>query len=348
VTAAAVVPLGTARAEAAVTRTTIVRLCGDLQADAATSADGLVRGFVNGSGSGCTRRIWYFRGSGSSWFHLRTPYVGAVVATANDTTGTYVLFSNSLGLHVGKFTSAGVFRPTVRLSRITTTVGGDIVATGGRWWAVWPEPVGQFGTDELFQSKTIGADVSRQRITRNALPDILPSLTLPSGRPTLVWQRNDSPVEPDNTDVIKATFVNGRWSPVALLTRGQFNSEPAVSSSGRRIDIGWIRDSAASIAESTGGRYSVHVFPRPEDGQAVSPRVGTRGSTAYLGWIAAGGVDESILLATRRSGTWSTRTINVVGPAGAGQQRLDAIAPSARGVRVVFSVARTLFATTIQ
>ena len=349
VVAAMLVPLGPSPAGAAVTRATVVRLCGELQADAAVGTDGLVRGFANGSGTGCTRRIWYFRGTAGSWFRLRTPYVGAVTAAATDTTGTYVLFTNTAGLYVGKFTSAGVFQRAVRLSRIRTTVGGDIAARGGRWWAVWPEPVGPFDTDELFQARTIGTVVSRQRITRNAVPDILPSLTLPaSGRPVLVWQRNDAPVEPDNTDVMKATFANGAWSPVALLTRGQFNSEPAVASSSGRVGIGWIRDSAPGFAESTGSRYAVHLFPRPEEGQAVNPRVALEGTTAYLGWIAVGGVDESILLASRQRGTWSTRFINVVGPAGSGTQRLHAVAPSARGVHVLYSVARTLYATTIR
>ena len=77
-----------------------------------------------------------------TWRHAPSPYAGLVLAATDDATGTYVLFANSTGIHVGKRTRpSGAFENPVRLSGNGTSGAalpqGDIVALAGGYWAVW-------------------------------------------------------------------------------------------------------------------------------------------------------------------------------------------------------------------
>ena len=182
-----------------------------ISADLTQDATGRSVGFVNLWGSACNSAqvITYVAGSGSSWSRQTTPYRGFPVATARDTTATYLLYVAypGLALKVAKRTTAGAYSASTTLS---TTVGpdgslltGDIVASGGRWWAVWREHVAaggaagdEFDQTDLFQAYTFGGTLhGRQRITTNPLWDGAPALAIRPGSTypvKLVWTRGGS------------------------------------------------------------------------------------------------------------------------------------------------------------
>jgi hypothetical protein len=150
--------------------------------DQAQDASGATHGFSDLWGTGCNESfaIRYFQGSGTSWTVETTPYRGFVVAVAWDTTGTYLLYIDStLRLRISKRQANGTY---IQGRLLSTTMGpdgslaqGDVVATGGRWWATWREHIGpgggpgdEFDQTELFQAYTIGGTFSpRERVTTN-------------------------------------------------------------------------------------------------------------------------------------------------------------------------------------
>jgi hypothetical protein len=333
-----------------ITPVPVLTLCGTLDADANRGSDGRVRGFASGAGEGCDTTISFFRGAGSTWTHVRTPYHGRVLGSAVDGTGTYLLYLATDGVRLGKRTSGGAFRTSRLLSRSGTDgVSGDIAARGGRWWAVWSEPVGRFDAQELFQAKTYGTDVTRQRLTHSdTFPDIIPRLTLRPRGATLVWQRYDAPVEPESSDIWQGTSRDGAWTFKPFLTLGRFNETPDIASTAGRVAVGWIRDRASRYAESTGGPFHVTVFPRPEAESSVQPKVSVAGSRAYLGWIEVGDEFEPLVLATRRGGVWDRQVVTGVGPAGSGRQKLHAVAGAPDRATVLFSGDPTLRAATVR
>ncbi|MDP9496640.1 MAG: hypothetical protein M3P46_03065, partial [Actinomycetota bacterium] len=325
--------------------------CAPVHADVSRSSDGLLRRFASAPGDGCSSRITYLRGLGDSWTRIATPYAGTVLASARDDTGTYVLYRTSYTLRLGKYTAAGEFLPSRRLSYASgDAVAGDLVARGGEWWAVWTEPVGSFETGELFQAKTVGADVSRQRLTTNALPDLWPRITLqPSGRATMVWQRNDAPAEPDSSDVHRGTSTGGAWTFTRLLYGGYHNTQPSIASSSSSVLIGWIRDGLPYTAESTGGAYALRAHPRPDQQTPLRPEVAVAGSSLHLAYLVVGeeAPDEQVLVRSRVEGVWRTRTAATVGPAGAGQLLLHAVTGTATRARVLYSTGPRLWQSTV-
>jgi hypothetical protein len=109
----------------------------------------VTHGFSGLWGSGCNESfvISYHEGSGTTWSLEATPYRGFVVATAWDTTGSYLLYMDrALKLRITKRLTSGTY---IQGRLLSTNLGpdgslaqGDVVATGGRWWAVWREHVG--------------------------------------------------------------------------------------------------------------------------------------------------------------------------------------------------------------
>ena len=80
--------------------------------------DGVVRGFVNFTGTSCDNdAIWYFGGRGSSWVFEETPYRGRVLGS-DQYSASYVLFSNGTGIHLGKrgFATGDYLTPARQLS----------------------------------------------------------------------------------------------------------------------------------------------------------------------------------------------------------------------------------------
>ncbi len=117
---------------------------------------------------------------------------------------------------------------------------GDVVATGGRWWAVWREhvapgggPGDEFDQTELFQAYTVGGTyVPRERITTNSSWDSAPALALTPATTfpvRLVWARGGSDFEAAESDLRRALGdAGGGWISTTLATAGFLNFWPDV------------------------------------------------------------------------------------------------------------------------
>lgn len=274
-------------------------------ADAALGAGGLTRGFVTYNGPGCPSQIWYFEGSGTSWTHQLSPYRGIVLGVAVDGTDTYLLYAAGDGTRITKRTAAG-FTPGRRLSGFGLGSAippmGDVIATGGTWWAVWREPVGpggEFAQLDLFQAKTYGTDLNRQRITSSPLDDSAPSLAKrPGGGAVLAWERNDG-ARGETSDIRIGTSADGAWSSRPFATLGSLNTQPDVFTAGVSTYVTWLRDGHAVEADNTGGAFASHTFATAA---GFRPRVAASGGTAFVAWSTPG---ERTFFAERVGGTWS-------------------------------------------
>jgi hypothetical protein len=275
-------------------------------ADAALGSDGLTRGFATYNGSGCDFEIWYFQGSGSSWTRQLSPYRGVVLGVAVDGHDAYLLYAASDGVRITKRTAAGGFTAGHRLS--TFGLGGaieprgDAIASGGTWWAVWDEPVGpggEFAQTELFQAKTYGTDLARQRITVNTLSDSAPSLAKrPGGGAVLAWERNDGEAG-QVSDVWIASSVNGAWTSRPLATGGNLNTQPDLFTAGAATFIAWTRDGRAVEADNTSGEFRSHTFVTLA---SFRPRVAVSLGKVFLIWTTPG---TRTFFAERVAGAWS-------------------------------------------
>jgi hypothetical protein len=274
-------------------------------ADAALGSDGLTRGFVTYNGPGCASEIWYFQGSGSSWSRQLSPYRGVVLGVAVDGVDTYLLYVASDGVRITKRTAAG-FTPGRRLSTVGTGGAveprGDVIATGGTWWAVWHEPVGpggEFAQFELFQAKTYGTDLGRQRITTNPLWDSDASLAKrPGGGAVLAWERNDGP-RGETSDIRVATSADGAWTSRAFATAGSLNTQPDLFTAGTRTYATWIRDGRAVEADNTSGVFRSHTFATPA---SFRPRVAVSLGRVFVIWTTE---PPRAFFAERVAGAWS-------------------------------------------
>ena len=275
-------------------------------ADAALGSGGLTRGFATYNGSGCAFEIWYFQGSGASWTRQLSPYRGVVLGVAMDGGDTYLLYAASDGVRITKRTAAGVYTAGPRLSSFglggAVTPRGDVIATGGTWWAVWDEPVGpggEFAQTELFQAKTYGTDLGRQRITFNAVCDAGPSLARrPGGGAVLAWERNDCEVG-QVSDVWIASSLNGAWTSRPLATGGNRNTEPDLFTAGAATFIAWIRDGRAVEADNTSGVFRSHTFVT---GASFRPRVAVSLGRVFVIWTTP---QTRTFFAERVAGAWS-------------------------------------------
>jgi hypothetical protein len=273
--------------------------------DGALGSDGATRGFVTYNGTGCDFEIWYFQGSGSSWTRQLSPYRGIVLGVAVDGRDTYLLYHASDGVRITKRTAAGVFTPGRRLSTLPMgdfQPGGDVIATGGTWWAVWDEPagpVGEFAQTELFQAKTYGTDLARQRITFNGACDDGPSLARRAGGgAVLAWARNDC-LRGEVSDVWIASSTNGAWTSRPLATGGNLNTQPDLFTTATAVFIAFTRDGRAVEADNTSGAFRSHTFVTLA---GFRPRVAVSLGRVFVIWTTP---QNRTFLAERVAGAWT-------------------------------------------
>jgi hypothetical protein len=273
--------------------------------DSNVGSDGIIYGFIGfagGMGCGDLGPIYYFQGSGNRWTSALSPYRGRVLATAWDGTATYLLYANGKGTHITKRTAAGVFTPGRRLSTAGLTGAvyptGDVVAVGGKWWAVWTEqvgPGGEFAQIELFQGLTIGQGIfhngiTRQRITFNTLNDVQPSLTLDpvaigdNGRIILSWTRNDDPR--DNLSAIRfarAAF-DGRWTSRAYTPTRWYAHSNDLFSYGVSVYGAYVANGSIIQASNPPASLITKTLARGGD----NPRVGHSMGHTFVAWNKPG------------------------------------------------------------
>jgi hypothetical protein len=276
---------------------------GAVDGDAAVAPDSSTRGFVafRGGTGLCAGRVWYVERRAGRWSRQLSPYVGQVLAVAADNTGTYVLyrsFQHGGALRVGKRRTAGRYTGGRQLSAARTIQSGAIVASGGRWWAVWPEetpgrPEHERSTD-LYQAKTLGRALAKQRVTTSELDyDGDPSLLLrPGGEATLAWAVSDFPADLAILGVGRAG-PGGRWRVRHFeLTRPQnfvFHGVPDLALDGATTHLIWERavmdrhgksETHLVTAYDRGGWGPAHTFPT----RGFQPRIAASGGKVVAGW----------------------------------------------------------------
>ena len=330
--------------------------------DQTQDAAGVTHGFSGLWGSACNANfvIRYFEGSGSTWSVQATPYRGFVVAVAWDTTGTYLLYMDpALNLRITKRQANGTY---IQGRLLSTGLGpdgslaqGDVVATGGRWWAVWREhvapgggPGDEFDQTELFQAYTVGGTyVPRERITGNTRWDSAPTLALTPATTfpvRLVWARGGSDFEAAESDLRRALGdAGGGWTSATLATAGFNNFWPDVQVSGTTTYVTWNRDGRTVQANNATGSFRSHTFVTPA-AQNHRPRIAVAPGHVVVGWTTTS-VPSAAFVAERVGTTWSGR---VASPAGVTRLQLlqGVAATGGTATATILSLGSRLYAVT--
>jgi hypothetical protein len=295
----------------------VISGCTDGFGDAAIATDGTTRGFANCTGPHRSGLIRFFRDApGSAPVQQLTPYTGVVHAVAWDGQDTtYVVLQRGTGLFIGKrVESSGAYSPLTTLTTTGGTGGGrqfepDVVASNGRWWAVWHEQVGPGGVDaqtELFQRHTLLGVQGRTRITTTAanISDSTPTLAYANGRLTMVWTRTTNPLAGGPADLWIATSTGGPWLSRPFASLGHTNEEPDVTIYAGVTWVTWTRDQRIVVANNSGGTFHSRTFAAPGN----RPTVAVSGSHAFVAWFSA----DRVAIAELSGGIWTSG--QVAGP----------------------------------
>jgi hypothetical protein len=333
--------------------------------DAARDNAGVAHGFAALWGEPCNPNggIDYFSGSGSSWTRQRSPYRGFVMAVAQDTTGTYLLYLDpATGIRITKRLTDGTFTPGRLLSPNWTssvTTLGDVVADGGKWWAVWNENVApgggrgdEFDQNDLFQATTMSSPArNRQRITTSPQWDEVPALALEPGTAgpvTMIWARMESGVDeahPNPAGDLRRALgsrTGATWTSNSFATLGEVNYWPDVTVGGGRTWVTWFRDGRTVVADGTAS-FTSHTFATPSD-QRRRPRVALLGTTPYVGWTAFQATVRAFVAVRGLSG-WTGAYAAPSVPAR--DQILTGLVPAAgKATALIVSDSSRLYATT--
>jgi hypothetical protein len=235
----------------------------------------------------------------------------------------------SLNLRITKRQSNGVYIQGRLLSTVTNIgpdgsgAQGDVVATGGRWWAVWREhvaagggPGDEFDQTDLFQAYTVGGTfVPRERVTASPLWDSAPSLALTPGTTfpvRLVWARGGSDFGGSESDLRRALGdQDGDWVSASLATAGFLNFWPDVQMSGTTTYVTWNRDGRTVQANNASGTFLSHTFTTPAL-QSQRPRIAVGPGQVVVGWSTLA-FPSRAFVAERTGTSWSGRAASPAG-----------------------------------
>lgn len=273
-------------------------------------AGGRLRGFVAHNGEGCDpdRRVRFVEGAGVRWAAPEvTPYRGVVLAAASDTGGTWLLYRAPGGIWLGRRTGPGVYTRPRRLALLplpaASPPSGDLVAAGGRWWAVWSEPVAAGGgrlQSELFEAGTLrGEPVDRRPVTDHPASDEQPSLTLaPGGGLRLAWVRRGQDATTSQV-LLGERRAGGAWRSQVVSSPWTLNLSPTLSVDRHGPTLAWQQD-ASMVVRTPTGPSPVRVSATP----GVQPRLATGGGRLLLGWTQPGTPGRGAVVAERRAAGW--------------------------------------------
>lgn len=265
--------------------------------DAVVSSDGVVRGFVRPVGGTCTAaRPYYVERRNGVWSRSVAPFGGVVLSVADDGATTYLLYAALDGLRLATRTHGGTWGVPALLSNVRPR-SGDVVAVGGKWWAVWSESLPD-GRAALYQSRTMRTDRTKERITFAATVDDKPSLArLSDGYVALAWQRHD-PATGD-TDVYRGRSNGGTWE-VARHTSNGTSTEPAVAAYGTKRLIAWTQSGRVAWSDDVRGAWQRRLVGAP----GSAPRVAGSGPRTFVAWTTTAG---NVALAERSGDVWTER-----------------------------------------
>jgi hypothetical protein len=319
----------------------------------AARAGSRVRGFVSFDGDDCGQEqvIHWFAGHDDDWRSDQTPYKGHVLAAARDGDASAVLYANGAGTFLGRRDAAGDYAAPRRLSRhgLTGAVipSGDLIASGGRFWAVWNEqvgPGGEFAQTELFQSQNIGSGhyfdgvMKRTRITRSRAGDDTPTLVaapLGKGEATyaLAWSRNDGAQGERSVLRFARATADGKWAKTTFARRG-YNAWPDLFAAKNALWLTWTRNNRPVVTHETAGGWADGKTFRHHRG--MTPAVSVSARRPVVAWTSLRPRDVKV--AERRDGDWSVRNLT---KAGNGARQLLALTSAQGHATVLYSHART-------
>ncbi|HEV8649840.1 MAG TPA: hypothetical protein VG276_10655 [Actinomycetes bacterium] len=307
--------------------------------DAAAGPDGVVRGFASFQGGTCpgAAGLRWFEGPGGHWRQRVAPYQGRVLAAADDGASTWVLYAAADGTRLAAATRAGAFGPSTKLSA-TAALAGDLVAAGGRWWAVWTERTSASGLVSLFQARTLGAAVARQRVTVSATVDGHPSLArAASGTAVLVFDRTNPATR--RSDLIIGRNPGSAWQWRSLTTDGASRS-PSLAMAGQTTHVAWQRGTRIVHTDNGTGTFRTHTFATPGAG----PSLAVSASRVHLAWtMARTGKPPHVFLAERSGSNWVGSDVT---PAAGTPETALAVASSAGTATVLGAETARLWAKT--
>ncbi len=276
---------------------------------ASIASDGTTSGFIPCTGGIGDGAISYFEQKpGSPLFREGSPYTGKVLATAWDgVDALYVVFTQGSDLKIAKrIKSTGAFSATTLLATGSDRFTADVVASAGKWWAVWSRqvgPGGEFAQTELFQRHTLLGTQPATQITATAasIDDGEPTLGYSAGKVTMLWTRTYSPAIPGQSDLRIATNTGSGWSSSTFTTGGYTNHRPDSLTVNGHTYVAWQRDNKILEADNSSGPYVSHTFA----GSGVGPKIGASLGKVFVGWTI--GIDEyqRFYLEERSGGVWT-------------------------------------------
>jgi hypothetical protein len=261
-------------------------------------------------------RLAYFELGPDGWHGRVLSVLGRPVASAQDTTGTYLLFemhdpARGQGAGVLRRDRAGGY--TWRSLNSPGPVGGaGIVVRNGRWWAVW-SCVRTAGREySLCESGTLlGATATRQ-ITADAAGDALPSLALRGdGTVGLMWTRVRQTTDGGDYEIRFATSTGHGWASRQMATASNYNLFGQLSTDGRHWLATWTQRSRPVVASDESGNWRTHEFVSRSC--AYSTRIAVSAATVMVAVNQCSPDDPSgsaVVALERRDGRWTTATVS--------------------------------------
>jgi hypothetical protein len=306
-------------------------------------SNGIAHGFAALRCGDTYGRINYLEGTGATWRTTRAPWTGRPLATASDTTGTYLLFERTADVggvgqqsaYIAKRTPAGRFLPPRRIGQLRRgwqLTSGSVVAAGGRWWAVWseeqPADVGGWVPvpGDLYQARTLGRTQLRTRITTDPGQDDTPHLLLRAGNgaaPVLYWRRHTS-------TMVATTTPAGPWRSRQF--KADLDTIYSARVAGTATYLAWDTYLSASnpppyrevrVTDNASGRFRTTIIGRSNGD--YGPFIGVSKGRVFVSWeTGTVGTTRGAQLAVRAGGHWATRALQ---PGSSGGQRIVAVVP---------------------
>jgi hypothetical protein len=286
----------------------------------APALDGMVRGFVE---SGCAGdSIDYLSYEPNHpWkvtVQLRTPYQGAVLATAQDPQATYLLYRASDGVRLGKVLRDGTSQAGSLLSKaVGGGLEGSIAVAGGGWYAVWTEPKASGGfamhAAASPQYPTSGTILTGGAGVDDSAPDIA-RIGAAKHNFLLAFARHTA----SGYHLMVAHHATP-WAPAKELDVDVENPQPAVTRAEVFTDIAWVHGNTIRLATTMGGppfysQTALHQVAIPQatgGGHVGAPQIAYDCGKLYVAFTKGGENSGTVWVDVLSNHKWSRHVLRV-------------------------------------
>lgn len=284
-----------------------------------TSPTGVTRGVMACSSNG-TSELVFFHGDGNSWARVSTGVAGSPVAFADDGTSYFALYEppNAKGavkLLKRNHSTGSQTKITIRASTAATEfdwlVGGDIIASGGRYWVA-------------YTINNAAILIGQTRTKQNLVPS-LPA-TMPAvwgwepslarrGPNSVVMVLDQAPPYEGGMIVRYGTHADGTWGRT-ILRQAAGGRSPQVIWKNGVTQVSWLEQRTTTDYRVVYQENSTGIWKRTTVpglvGRLLWPRLrmaasGGKVTVAYSGIAPTAPTgDSQIVVSTRSGGAWST------------------------------------------